>query len=441
MSTLQDIKNFTLVCAISLAASLTLHAQVPSPVLKYPEKTLILGGFAHIGNGKVIENSAIAIENGRFTFVKDQMRKRIDVTNFDTVIYLNGGHVYPGFILPDNTLGITEIDALRQTKDFDDIGKFNPNLKAAVAFNPESKIIYTVRNNGVLTTQVTPRGGVLSGSSAIMKLDAWGFEDAALKMVDGYHLNWPKRFTQGGPWYAAEGLKKTKNSEDRIVEITTYFQEALAYSKTSNVELNLQFESLRPLFRGQKTLYVHCNMSKEIMQVIQFKKKLGIDHVVIVGGYDSGLLTNELKENNIGVILRRVHSLPVKPGDDPYYPYKLPSILQEAGVLYCLGMAGDMEAMNARNLPFLAGEAAGFGLSKEEALQSITLNTAKILRVDHQLGTLSSGKLATFFISEGDALDMRTNKVTQAWVSGRPLNLDDTQKQLHRKYTNKYLAD
>ena len=439
MKILQHTKSGILIFLAVMLSALVCQAQVPSPALNYPQKTLILGGIAHIGNGKIIENSAIAVENGRFTFVKDQMRKRIDITSYDTVIHLNGSHVYPGFILPDNTLGITEIDALRQTKDFDDVGKFNPNLKAAVAYNPESKIIYTVRNNGILTTQVTPRGGVLSGSSAIMKLDAWGYEDAALKMVDGYHLNWPKRFSQSGPWYAAGSIKKSKKSEEKIVEITTYFQEALAYSKTSNVTLNLQFESLRPLFRGQKTLFVHCNMSKEIMQVIQFKKKLGIDKVVIVGGYDAGLLTNELKENNIGVILRRVHSLPVKPGDDPYYPYKIPSILQKAGVLYCLGMAGDMEAMNARNLPFLAGEAAGFGLTKEEVLQSITLNTAKILGIQDQLGTLSSGKLATFFISEGDALDMRTNKITQAWISGRPINLDDTQKQLYHKYSEKYL--
>jgi len=416
-------------------------AQVPAPLLKYPKKVLILGGVAHIGNGDVIQNSAIAIENGRFTFVKDQMRKRVEVSNYDTVIYLNGEHIYPGFILPDNTLGITEVDALRQTKDFDDIGQFNPNLKTAVAFNPESKIIYTVRNNGVLTTQVTPRGGVISGSSSIMKLDAWGYEDAALRMVDGYHLNWPKRFSQSGPWYAAGGIKKAKNTADKIVDITTYFQQAKAYSQSGDVELNLQFESLRPLFRGQKTLYVHCNMSKEMMQVIQFKKKLGIKKVVIVGGYDAGMLTNDLKENNIGVILKRVHSLPARPGDDPYYLYKLPAVLQKAGVLYCLGMAGDMEAMNARNLPFLAGEAAGFGLTKEEALQSITLNTAKILGIDNQLGSLSAGKLATFFISTGDALDMRTNALFMAWISGRPISLDDTQKQLYQKYSAKYLVD
>lgn len=415
-----------------------LLGQVPGPFLEYPNKTLILGGVAHIGNGEVIENSAIAVENGRFTFVKNQMRKRVDISNFDTVIYLNGEHVYPGFINVDNTMGITEVDALRQSRDFDEVGKFNPNVRTAIAYNPESKIVHTVRSNGILTTQVVPRGGVVSGASSVMKLDAWNYQDAIIRKVDGFHLNWPKHFKQGGPWYAAGPMQKTKNSENRVQEIVTYFQSAKAYNQTADNEINVQFESMRSLFRGQTTLYVHCNMSKEILQVIQFKKLLEIDNLVIVGGYDAGLLCNEIKEANISVIVRKVHSLPVRQDEDSRYPYKLPSILQENGVLFCLGSAGDMEAMNSRNLPFLAGETVGYGQTKEEALTSITLNAAKILRIDKQLGSIEAGKQATFFISSGDALDMRSNNVTHAWVQGRPLNLDNTQKQLYRKYTEKY---
>lgn len=418
-----------------------LIAQVPGPVLEYPGKVLILGGVAHIGNGEVIENSAIAFENGLFSFVKNQMRKRVSVADYDTVIYLNGEHVYPGFINTDNTMGITEIDALRQSRDFDEVGKFNPNVNTAVAYNPESKIVHTARANGILTTQVVPRGGVISGASSVMKLDAWNYEDAILRKVDGFHLNWPKRFSQGGHWSSVKPMKKSKNTSDRILEITSYFESAKAYSQTGDAEVNIEFESLRSLFRGQTTLYVHCQMSKEILEVIQFKKKFGIKNLVIVGGYDAGLLCNEIKEANISIILRKVHSLPVRSDDDPNYPYKLPFVLQNAGVTYCLGSAGDMEAMNSRNLPFLAGETVGYGLTKEQALTSITLNAAKILRIDNQLGSIEAGKQATFFISTGDALDMRTNHVTQAWVQGRPLILDDTQKQLYRKYTGKYAVE
>lgn len=426
---------------VILLASSNAFSQVSGPVSKYPNKVLILGGMVHIGNGQVIENGAVAFENGLFTFVKDQMRKRVSVNEYDTVIYLNGEHVYPGFINTDNTMGITEIDALRQSRDFDEVGKFNPNVRTAIAFNPESKIIHTVRSNGILTTQVTPRGGMISGASSIMKLDAWNYEDAIIRKVDGFHLNWPNRFSSGGRWYAAQPMKKSKTSDDKVAEIKAYFESAKAYSQTGDAEINVEFESLRSLFRGQTTLYIHCQMSKEIMQVIQFKKRFGIQKVVIVGGYDAGMLTNELKEANIGVILRKVHSLPVKQDDDPTYPYKLPSILQKAGVLFCLGGAGDMEAMNSRNLPFLAGETVGYGLTKEEALKSITLSAAKNLGIDKYLGSIEAGKQATFFISTGDALDMRSNNVTFAWIQGRPLVLDDTQKQLHRKYMMKYEAE
>ena len=413
-------------------------SQVPAPVKKYPNKVLIIGGTAHLGNGEVIQNAAIAFENGQFNFVKKKTHGKINESSYGKVIRLTTEHIYPGFILPNNTLGITEIDAIRATRDYDDVGQYNPNLRSAVAYNPESKIIYTVRDNGVFITQVTPRGGVISGASAIMKLDAWNYEDAAIEMVDGYHLNWPSRFAGGGVWYNAQAIKKAKNTDQRIISITDFFRMAKAYSLTNNPELNLKYESLKPLFTGEKTLYVHCNMSKEILQVIHFKKELEIKKVVIVGGYDAGMLTNELSESHIPVILRRVHSLPVKPQDDPYYSYKLPAVLQKGGVLFCLDMSGSMEAMNARNLPFLAGEAAGFGLTQEEAVQSITLNAAQILGIDKMYGSLEAGKQATFFISEGDALDMRTNNIIYGWIDGRPLVLDDTQKQLYRKYSEKY---
>ena len=426
------------VTILSLLLSNSSQAQVPSPVKKYPQKVLILGGVAHLGDGQVIKNPAIAFEGEKFTLVKSMMRSHIAVDQYDTVIHLSNEHIYPGFILTDNTLGITEIDALRQTRDFDDVGDFNPNLRAAVAFNVESKIIYTVRNNGILTTQVTPRGGVVSGASGIVSLDGWNYEDAAIRLVDGFHLNWPNQFSGRGPWFDPKPIEKNTGNEQKILDIQLFFANAKSYWKSNPSEKNLKFESLKPLFEGKATLYVHCDMAKELLQVIRFKRELEIPKLVIVGGYDAALLTTELKENNISIILRRVHSLPMRPEDDPYYSYKLPAILHEAGVQFCLGSSGDMEAMNGRNLPFLAGEAAGFGLSTEDALSSITLNAAKILGVDDELGSLESGKRATFFISTGDALDMRTNNVILGWINGKPIDLDDTQKQLYRKYTERY---
>lgn len=424
------MKKTLLICFVVLVQISTSFSQVPAPINAYPQKTILLGGVAHIGNGQVIQNSAIAIENGFFKFVKDQMKVRIDVSQYDTVIHLDGAHVYPGFILPNNILGITEIDAVRATRDYDDVGQYNPNLKASIAFNIESKIIYTVRNNGVLLTQVTPRGGVISGASGIMRLNGWNYTDAAVQVTDGIHLNWPQRYQRNGA--------VNNKSDLRIDALYQFFKSAQAYCKSANPTVNLKYEAMRPLFLGQQNLYVHAQTTKEIMQAIQFKKEFGISHFVIVGGYDSGKLTNELSENNIPVILSNLHSLPTLPEHAVHYLYSLPKTLHEAGVLFCLDASGDMEAMNSRNLPFLAGESVGYGLSKEEALKLITLNTAKILGIDQLYGSIAAGKKATLFVSTGDALDMRTNQVILAWIDGVPLVLDDTQKQLYHKYMKRY---
>lgn len=411
---------------IFLLIAAPVWAQLPAPATNFPAKTLLLGGTAHIGNGKVIDNAAIAIENGRFAFVKNQMKTRIDVSEFDTVIYLDGKHVYPGFILPNNTLGITEIDAVSASRDFDDVGKFNPNLRASVAFNTESKIVHTVRANGVLVAQVTPRGGTISGTSGVMALDGWNYKDATIRFTDGIHLNWPN------------ALPGKKSAEGPIAQITAFFTDAKQYCNTEVMQTNIQFESMRALFKGNQTLYVHCQKATEILQVIQFKKQLGIKNLCIVGGYDAGLLIQNLKENNISVMLKKPHALPMRIHDDVHYLDKLPATLFKAGVTVCMDASGDMEAMNARNLPFLAGQTTGYGLNNEEALQLITLNTATVLGIEANYGTLASGKSATLFVSTGNALDMTTNNVILAWVNGKPLNLNNTQTQLYHKYKGKY---
>jgi imidazolonepropionase-like amidohydrolase len=91
-----------------------------------------------------------------------------------------------------------------------------------------------------------------------------------------------------------------------------------------------------------------------------------------------------------------------------------------------------------RNLPFLAGTTAAYGVSKEDALKSITLNAAKILGIDASNGSLEIGKDATLVISEGDILDMSTSKIIHAFIQGRKIDLGNKQTQLYHKYKNKY---
>jgi imidazolonepropionase-like amidohydrolase len=416
-----------------------------------PKKVLILGGIAHIGNGDVMHNVAIALENGYIRFVRYQMAARINRADYDTVIQLENEHIYPAFIAPNTTLGLREIDAVRATLDYSDVGEYNPNVRSIIAYNAESRITPTIRSNGVLLAQITPRGGVISGSSSIVELDAWNWEDATHTEDEGIHLNWPKQFNQSGWWAEPGGLKPNPKQDERIASIYTFFDQAQAYALASDSNLakskrnkqaesiqlpyNLRFEAMKGLFNGTKTLYIHANRAQEIVEAVQLKRKYTMPKMVIVGGYDAWLVPDVLKDDNVPVILRKVHELPLRTDDPIDLPYRLPAILDSLGVLFCLDMgSGDMEVMNQRNLPFLAGTAVAYGLAPEKGISSITYNTSKILGIDSRVGTLSPGMEATFFISKGDALDMRSNDVIYAFVKGRIIDLNNVHKELYMRY-------
>jgi imidazolonepropionase-like amidohydrolase len=400
---------------------------------------LFMNGTAHLGTGEVIDNSLIGVIDGKIVTVANALLTTPNLKNFDTVINIQGKHVYPGFIAADVSLGLVEVEAVRATVDNNETGLFNPNVRALIAYNTDSKVIPTVRCNGVLLAQVTPRGGIVSGTSSVMKLQGWNWEDAAYKKDEGLHMNWPQNFQSFG-WWAEPGETKANDKySERLNEIRKFFKEAKAYAEETNVaNKDVRFEAMRGLFDGSKNLYVHANYVKEMSDAIFFCKDLGIARLVIVGGYDSWMIPDLLRENKVSIILQRLHELPARNDDAIDLPFRIPALLAKSGITYCLGGAGDQEAAQTRNMAFLAGTAASYGLGKEEALKLITLNTAKILGIDKTVGSLESGKEATFFISEGDALDVRSNRITHAWIAGEPVDLNNHQKENYEKYKKKY---
>ena len=413
---------------------------IPSaPATDQIKSILMKGGIIHTGTGEVIENGAVGFKAGKITEVTNLYIKPVNEAEYDEVIDVAGKHIYPGFIAPNSTLGLREIDAVRSTRDFSETGTINPNVRSLIAYNTDSRIIPTLKNNGVLVAQITPRYGLIPGTSSVVELDGWNWEDAVYKEDDGIHLNWPAMSLTKGWWAEPGATEKNKEYEKQVNELKAFFKDAKAYSELiSPVKKNLKLEAMRGVFTGEKSLFINADYVKEIIQAINFAREFEVKKTVIIGGSDSWLIPEMLKENNIAVIVTRLHSLPGRPDDDIDLPYKLPSLLHKAGVLFCLNYEGDMEVMGTRNIGFTAGTAATYGLTKEEALMSITLNAARILGLDQSLGSIETGKDATFFVSTGDALDMRTNHVEIAFIRGKRQDLDDHQKQLYRKFSNKY---
>ncbi len=409
-----------------------------TPAVKQIKSVLIMNAVAHIGNGEVIENSAIGFKNGKITMVADARIIRLAANAYDTIINAFGKHVYPGFISPNSTLGLVEIDAIHASRDDVEIGELKPHIRSIIAYNAESQVIESVRPNGVLIAQITPRGGRISGTSSIVQLDAWSWKDAVVKEDDGIHLNWPLTLTRGGFRSENRMLEPNKDYSKQTEELALFFNNSKTYLKGKQAEKNVVFESMNGLFDGKKTLYIHTNEEKSIIDAVQFAKNQGIFKMVIVGGYEAYKVADLLKENKIAVLLQRVHQLPTMTDHDVDLPYKLAKILTDKGVLVGLENSGGMERMSTRNLPFYAGTTVAYGLSKEQALSLITLNTAKILGIDNFCGSLEVGKDATLFISDGDALDMRTNLLTFAFIQGRKISLETHQTQLFKRYTEKY---
>ncbi len=407
--------------------------QTPAP--KQTEVLTIEGATAHLGNGEVIESSLIMFEDGKLTFVGDSKMK---IARKGKVIDAAGKHVYPGFIAPAKTLGLIEIEAVRATEDQDEIGELIPHVRSLIAYNAESKVVESMRPNGVLLGQIAPTGGRISGTSSIVQFDAWNWEDAAIKVDDGVHLNWPRSFRQGRWWMGEErGYRPNKDYMEEVETVVTFIKNSTAYGKGTPKEVNPAFAAMQGVFDGSQKMYVYADGEKEIIDAVNTLKSNGIKEVVLVGGYEAYKITDFLKRNDIPVLVQFTHNLPNFDDDDYDLPYKLPKLLVDGGLL--VGLQNN-EASNfqTRNLPFYAGQVGQQGLDKEKALQLITGNSAKILGIDDNYGTLEVGKSATLFISEGDALDMRTNKLSHAFIDGRDISLETHQTELWKRYMGKY---
>ncbi len=426
------MKNLLLAALFLFLFSEKTNGQVPVPAPKQAQPILIFGGTAHLGNGQVIQNSAIAFDAGKLTMVADATVIRIDRSKFSKIFDASGKHIYPSLIAPNSRLGLVEIEAARATQDFEEIGGFNPNARSIVAYNTDSDVIPTVRSNGVLLAQVVQSGGTISGTSSIVQLDAWNWEDAALVQNDAVHVNWPALSTQNR--FEPDAKKNEKYDRD-VEELHRFFSEAKGYCQTTNpTEKNPRFEAMRGVFLGKQKIFVHTDNARTIREAVLFFEKYGCK-MVLVGGNDSWLLADFLKEHNIPVVLAETQRLPARDDEAVDQAFRTPAILEKAGVLFAFS---DKGAWRQRNLSFQAGQSVGFGLEKEAAISALTLNTAKILGIADRCGSLEIGKDATLFISEGDILDMRSAQVVAAFIEGREINLDNKQRQLERRFREKY---
>jgi imidazolonepropionase-like amidohydrolase len=411
---------FLLLCTMVLTAG---AQQVP---------VIIQGATIHVGNGQVIENGYFGFADGKIFLCSDKLDAMYKNA---TLIDGKGKHIYPGIICMNNVMGLNEVDAVRATIDSRETGEINPNVRSVIAYNTDSKVTPTALNNGILFTQAIPGGGLISGSSSLMRTAGWNWEDAAYRTDDGIHLNWPEAMSYRN-WWVEQGDAQKKKNEKELQDIRSFFAEADQYNKSSKPEVfNARLQAMKGVLNGTQNMYVHVDGAKSIIEAIQFFKQYPQVKTVLVDATDAYLVKDLIKEKNIPVVITTVHQLPKHNHSDVDQPYKTVVELTRAGIMVAIGHFGSWES---RNVMFNAGTTVAYGLTKEEALQCITSNPAKIMGVEKSLGTLEKNKDASFIVSTGDILDMRTSVVELAYIDGKAVDLNNQQKQLYQKYVDKY---
>ncbi len=395
------------------------------------------GGKIFTAAGKVFENGAIGVKADTISFVGKEADANF--SDYSRVEELEGRHVYPGLIASNTTLGLTEIFAVRATRDYREVGDMNPNVRSIIAYNAESDITSTVLENGVLFAQICPRGGTISGTSSVVQLKGWNWEDAVYEMDEGIHMDWPRMFKRKGERDDPREYEPDEKYQERINELKSFFASAKAYAQSDYpLERDLRLEAMKGIFDGTKRLYIEADFIKEIREVVAFKRDLDLPKVTIVGGYEANRVADLLVENEISVLVRRVISLPSLSEDHIDAPFRLAAQLAEAGVLFAFQMDGDMEPIQNRNLAFAAGVAIANGLAPEDALKGLTINAAKILGIDDRTGSLEVGKEANFIVTDGDLFDIRTGQVHRIYLGGMLIDPENRQNDLYLKYARKY---
>jgi imidazolonepropionase-like amidohydrolase len=425
-----------LVLVLALAPSTRASDNIPAPAQTKP--IALKGATLHPVNGPDIPSGTILFDKGKIA----ALGADVTIPAGAEVIDVSGKHIYPGLISANSVLGLIEIGAARATIDIEESGAINANARAATSINPDSELIPVARANGILTAHAVPAGGIISGQSAVLRMEGWTPEEMTVRSPAAMHLRWPNLTINRNP-RAQKSVKDQQKDIDKAVKlIRESFATARSYwqarkSGTPGFKSDLRWEALMPVFDGKLPLFIHANTVAQIEAALAWAKEAQLKFV-LVGGQDAWRMAAELKASDTAVIITLSTALPSRRDDGYDATFGNAAKLHEAGVRFCMAMEGQNSgAPHERNLPYEASMASAFGLPKEEALKAVTLYPAQILGVDDQLGSLQTGKAATLIVTNGDPLDFPT-QIEAAYIDGRKIDLTNRQTRLRDKYKEKY---
>ena len=427
------------VVATSLLSPTVAKAQVRMTVPPQSEAVALRGATIHTVTNGVIENGTILFENGVIRAIGTD----VEIPTGTRVVDVSGKHIYPGLIDAYSTVGISEIGSVDVSSDVNELGDFNPNVRAEVAVNAESRHIGTTRSAGVLVTLTTPGGGLISGMSSAMSLEGWDWEEMSMESAAALNVNWPNpRGGRGGRGGRGRGFgpgpqEPPPTYAEQVQQLKDFFAEARAYRDATaageEVRTDSRYTAMIPALDGEIPVVVSADGAAQINDAITWAQEEGV-RLVIRGGGDAIHVADRLVANDIPVILTSTMAAPGRDYEGYDGAYTMPARLYEAGVRFAI--SGGSGALYTNRLPWEAGVAVAFGLPEEEALKAVTINAAEFMGISDRVGSLEPGKQATLLITTGTPLDM-TSDIEQSYIQGREIDMLDIQKFFFQKYMEK----
>ena len=406
------------------------------------ETLALVGGTVHTVSGPTLENGTVVIENGRIVAVGAGLAPPAGAR----VIQVSGKHVYPGLIASNSVLGLTEIESVRGTNDYEETGDINPNIRSEVQINPDSDLLPVARVNGVTSALIVPQGGALAGTSALIHLDGWTAEDMTVRAPLALHINWPNMTPVRSRFNPVSDEDQKKARDLAIENLKKAFGDARAYWQAHDAEgrsgiprhdRDVKWDAMARALKGEIPVIIRAGALNQIRAALRFVDEEKLPRVILMDGDDAWRIADEINARHIAVITDGTLGVPRHRFDAYDENFSVPAKLLAAGIPFCISDGGStFGAMNARNLAYNAGMAAAFGLPRDEALRSITLSPAQILGVSDRLGSIEPGKNADLMVTDGDPLEI-TTRVEQVWIAGKRMPMENRQTRLFEKYDHR----
>ena len=409
------------------------------------------GTFAIVGarivtvSGATIENGTVLIQNGKIAAVG----ANISIPSGAEKIDGKGLSVFPGMIDADTNLGLSEISlGVPGSVDISETGTMNANAKAIKGINPHSTHVNVARVNGVTTAGSFPTGGTITGQAAVINLNGSTQDEMAVVPTVGLVIEFPRIAIRGG-FIPGQGRQPVdfndavKRRDKDLDDLKKIFKDTENYARAREASAadsalpytaaDEKLDAMIPYIRGQKPIFFTAERANDIRGVVKFVTDMKVKGIII-GGQEAWKVADDLKKNNISVIYTNIYNLPVRDDDAYDYMFEAPSKMQAAGIKFCISTGDD--GPEIRDLPYQAGMAGAFGLSKEEALKSVTLYPAQILGVADRLGSIDVGKDANIVVTDGDILEPRTN-IKYLFIGGRLLPLTSRHTKLFDSFKDR----